>query len=170
MKTLVLLLIAALLVRPLSGELAGDALSSNPNVLLDVRPQLLDDLKVVRVVKLPERLPDGRFLVRPFGPEDEPLPNDPPDADQIISDTRWLSDPLICGIEEGETVPVYAFPVWDGPIIDWIGLDDYFDYGLYLGDGWVMLYHPRWPESGGLGFLGHEAVAFPGAEEGEPWE
>lgn len=111
---------------------------------------------------------DGRVLTRPFDSGDEPLPKDPPPVDRIIAGTQQWLDPLICGLKDGEKVPVYAFPVWNGPIIDWIGLDDYFDYGLYLADGWVMLYHPRRPESGGLGFVGHEAVAFPGAEEGAP--
>ncbi|MGI6687792.1 MAG: hypothetical protein ACOX6Y_05485 [Christensenellales bacterium] len=115
-----------------------------------------------------DTLPDGRVITWPFAAGTEPLPEIPPPADQVIPGTAWLRGALICGIDEGTKVPVYAFPVYNGPIMDWVGLDDRMDYGMYLqfGDAvWVMLYHPKWVENAGIGFIAADAVAFPGAEE-----
>lgn len=111
------------------------------------------------------KLPDGRAITWPFAAGTDPLPEIPPPAHQIIPGTTWLTGAVICGIDEGTQVPVFAFPVYNGPVMDWVGLDDSMDYGLYLGDGWVMLYSPRWPEASGIGFIDHLAVDFPGAEE-----
>lgn len=110
-------------------------------------------------------LPDGRTITWPFAPGTEPLPELPPPCDQIIPGTTWLTSVLICGMEEGTKAPVYAFPVADGPIMDWVSMDDSVDYGLYLFDGWVMLYHPKWTENAGIGFIAADVIAFPGCEE-----
>jgi hypothetical protein len=112
-----------------------------------------------------EKLPDGRVITWPFPAGTDPLPEIPPAADEIISGTSWFTGALICGIEEGMKVPVFSFPVFNGPVMDWVGLDDRMDYGLYLGNGWVMLYNPKWAEASGIGFIDHEVVAFPGVEE-----
>lgn len=112
-----------------------------------------------------EILPDGRELTRSFAIGTEPLPEIPPPSNLIIAGTTWLTNALICGIDEGTKVPVYSFPVYNGPVIDWVGLDDSMDYGLYLGDGWVMLYHPKWVEAAGIGFIAADVIAFPGSEE-----
>lgn len=112
-----------------------------------------------------EILPDGRVLTRPFIAGTEPLPETPPPCDQIISGTTWLTNAMICGIDEGTKVPVYFFPVYNGPVMDWVGLDDPMEYGLYLFDGWVMLYNPKWVEAGGIGFIASDVIAFPGCEE-----
>ena len=115
-----------------------------------------------------ETLPDGRVLTWPFEIGTEPLPEIPPPSDQLIAGTTWLTNALICGIDEGVKVPVYAFPAYNGPIMDWVGLDDRMDYGMFLVFGdtvWAMLYNPRWVENAGLGFLSADAVDFPGCEE-----
>lgn len=112
-----------------------------------------------------EILPDGRVLTRPFAVGTEPLPETPPPCDRIIPGTAWLTNALICAIDEGMKVPVYSFPAANGPIIDWIGLDADVEYGLYLPDNWAMLYHPKWVEAAGIGFVDASVVAFPGCEE-----
>jgi hypothetical protein len=109
-------------------------------------------------------LPDGRSITWPFPAGFAPLPETPPPADQIIKGTTWLNNALICAIEEGEKVPVFSFPVHNGPVMDWVGLDDRMNYGMFLPDGWVMLYNPRWPEASGIGFIDADVIAFPGAE------
>ena len=111
------------------------------------------------------KLPDGRVITWPFPAGTDTLPEIPPPAGLIIPGTTWLTNALICGIDEGTKVPVFAFPVFNGPVMDWVGLDDRMDYGLYLGEGWVMLYNPRWPEASGIGFIDADVIAFPGAEE-----
>jgi hypothetical protein len=112
-----------------------------------------------------DTLPDGRVITWPFVVGTDPLPETPPPADQIVKGTTWLRNALICGIDEGTKVPVFSFPVYNGPIIDWVGLDDRMDYGMYLLSGWVMLYNPKWVESSGIGFIDHNVIAFPGSEE-----
>ncbi|MDI9521001.1 MAG: hypothetical protein QM308_07630 [Bacillota bacterium] len=113
----------------------------------------------------PEILPDGRVLTRPFHLITEPLPEVPPQSELIIPGTEWFTDPLICGIDEGVKVPVYASPAFNSPIIDWVGLDDQMDYGLYLFSGWVMMYNPKWVETAGIGFMTFDVIDFPGIEE-----
>ena len=115
-----------------------------------------------------QKLPDGRELTIPFYGDEAHLPETPPPADQYIAGTKWLQSVMIVALNEGERAPVYAFPRWDGPVMDWVGLDDDFEYGLYYADNWVMLYHPKWVASGGIGFVSGDVVAFPGVEEGEP--
>lgn len=39
------------------------------------------------------------------------------------------------------------------------------EYGLYLFDGWVMLYSPKWVEASGIRFIASDVVDFPGCEE-----
>lgn len=147
---------------------AFDYYSDNPltmNCLMTAR------WKVSKQVSSPqaaEILPDGRKLTRPFDAGTDPLPAEPPPAETIIPGTEWYTSVVICALQEGAKAPVFSFPMLDGPIVDWVGLDDQIDYGLYLSDGWVMLYHPRWVESGGIGFISHEVIDFPGIEEGEP--
>ena len=109
-------------------------------------------------------LPDSRIITWPFPTGTAPLPETPPPADQIIPGTSWLNNALIVGIEEGQKVPVYSFPVYNGPVMDWVGLDDRMNYGLYLGEGWMMLYNPRWVEASGIGFIDADVIAFPGAD------
>jgi hypothetical protein len=112
-------------------------------------------------------LPDGRVLTLPYPIGTDPLPKDPPPADMLIMDTTWLRGAEICAIEEGVKVPVYAAPAYYKPAIDWVGLDDRMDYGMFLVFGdtvWAMLYNPRWIQNAGIGFITADVVAFPGSE------
>ena len=113
-------------------------------------------------------LPDGRVLTLPYPVGTDPLPETPPPAGQLIPGTAWLRGAEICAIQEGVEVPVFAVPNYTSPAIDWVGLDDRMDYGMFLVFGdtvWAMLYNPRWVENAGLGFLSADAVDFPGCEE-----
>lgn len=143
-----------------------DYYPDNPSVMNCLMTANWGSSQTGRGSSLPQEiLPDGRVLTRPFIVGTQPLPETPPPSDQIIPGTAWLTNALICAIDEGMKVPVYAFPAWNGPIIDWIGLDADVEYGLFLTEGWVMLYHPKWVEAAGIGFIDAGVVDFPGCEE-----
>ena len=112
-----------------------------------------------------EILPDSRLFTWPYPAGMDPLPETPPPCDNLIAGTTWLRGAIITGIGDGDVVPVYAFPVYNGPVMRWIGLYEKLDYGFYLDKDWTMLYNPLWVENSGIGFVDANVTAFPGSEE-----
>lgn len=111
-----------------------------------------------------EILPDGRLMTWPYPLGMDPLPEAPPPAEQVIEGTQWLRGGILAMIGKEDLVPVYAFPVYNAPVLGWIGIYEKLDYGMYLPDNWTMFYNPLWVENGGIGFVVSDYTAFPGSE------